>query len=231
MSNRITLQLEKNLLDLVPGESAVVRLRLTNSGAVVDAFKVAVDGLDPAWYTLSATEARLFPQQRTIFALEIHVPPGTGVAAGIYPCTIIATSQDDPNEQALAQLNLQVAAIIDLGLDLEPRRVIGRAGLYGITLQNPSNVPRTIALRITDPDEALDYTLGTPVDAPAVAPLVVGTPVAQEAGHVEAEFDLPPVGSLLVPLAVRARRPIWTGPAQTFAFQVQATPPGVEWQP
>ena len=122
MSNRITLQLEKNLLDLVPGESAVVRLRLTNSGAVVDAFKVAVEGLNPAWYTLSASETRLFPQQGTIFALEIHLPPGTGVAAGIYPCTLIATSQDDPNEQDFAQLNLQVAAIIDLGLDLEPRR-------------------------------------------------------------------------------------------------------------
>ncbi|HEX6607218.1 MAG TPA: hypothetical protein VF276_09920 [Chloroflexia bacterium] len=231
MSNRITLQLEKNLLDLVPGESAVVRLRLTNSGTVVDAFKIAVEGLDPAWYTLSATEARLFPQQGTIFALEVHVPPGTGVAAGIYPCTIIATSQDDPNEQEFAQLNLQVAPIVDMGLDLEPRRVVGRAGLYGITLQNPSNVPRTIVLRVTDPDEALDYALGTPVDAPAVAPLVLGTPLAEGAGRVEAEFDLPPVDNLLIPLRVRARRPLWTGPEQTFAFQVQATPPGVEWQP
>src|SRR5690349_17157999 len=102
MSNRITLQLEKNLLALVPGESAVVRLRLTNSGSVVDAFQITVEGIDPAWYTLSATEARLFPQQGSIFALEIHLPPGAGVAAGVYPCTIVATSQDDPAEREFA---------------------------------------------------------------------------------------------------------------------------------
>ncbi len=163
MANSIGLQMDNAQLNLAPGENAVVRLTLTNSGDVVDAFSITVMGLDPSWYTLSAGEVKLFPRDQSAVTLEIHPPQaGTRPLAGFYPFTVMVISRDNPTAQATGQGMINLSAAGGLALDLQPRTISGRQGLYAITLSNASNAPRTTVLALSDPEEALQFTLGTP---------------------------------------------------------------------
>ncbi|HYP19910.1 MAG TPA: hypothetical protein VEY08_07530 [Chloroflexia bacterium] len=234
MSANIELQLDTGELHLTPGESAEVLLTLTNRSDVVDLFRVAVVGLDHTWYVLTASEVRLFPGDAGKVTLRVN--PRSGVMSGVYPFNVLVSSQDNPGEQTMVGITLAIASAGELALDLQPKKVHGRKGLFAVMVGNPGNAPRTVVIGVTDREEALNYSLGTPVieegavEKPPSAP-VFGKAVAQGQGVVEYELEVPAGGAATVPLLLKPGKRIWTGNERAFSFSVVTHPPGVEWEP
>lgn len=245
MAGRVNIRIDESMLILAPGEPAGVEVWITNAGGVVDAFNLTVAGLDRSWYSLTGDAVSLFPNQSNGVTLVVQPPSTSGALAGNYPFTVIVTSVDDPTESASASIVLQLKAVEDLALELSPQRVAGRKGLFNIELVNPGNRPYPLVLSLTDPDETLRYTLGAPEihnrewskreagmptkDVEARSEVVLGKPEATGDGSLEHEIEVPPGGSVLVPLMVTPRKRIWTGKEKLFNFEVRTHPPGVEW--
>ncbi len=245
MPSQIEIQLDRSSLNLAPGEASEVRATLTNAGSVVDAYVLQVAGIDPAWYTLSANEVRLFPGQSSQVVLKLK-PQGTQALAGAHGFSLIATSRDNPAVRAVASGMVTLAAVGGAGaisLDLEPKRVRGRKGAYAITLANAGNAALPLVLLATDPEEALSYTFGTSRPASeaqtpqaqgsasgASQPVVMGNRVASANGSIEHELEIPPGAAIVMPMEVTPRKRIWTGRERSFAVTVGTHPPGVEWE-
>ena len=252
MANSIALQVENAQVALAPGENAVVRLNMTNSGDVVDAFTVQVMGIEPSWFTLSASEVKLFPRQQATVTLQINPPQGsTRPLAGFYPFTVLVLSRDNPTTQATGQGMISLSAVGGLALDMQPRSIAGRQGLYAVTLSNGSNSPRTTVLALSDPEEALQFNLGTPsvregevtqadvfaaptttgyTNGSYVTPPAFGASTAKGQGVLEHEIELPASSTVVVPVMVKPIKAVWTGKERPFPFTVGAHPPGVEWE-
>src|SRR5688572_12937062 len=249
MATRIGLQINNGQLNLAPGDSAEVSIVVTNTSEVVDAYSVTVLGLDPRWYDLSASEVRLFPQQQTSVAMRIHPPQaGMSTLAGHHVFTVMVISRDNPAEQATGQGTISIASAGGLALALEPKRITGRRGLYGATITNNSNSPRQFVLVATDPEEALQYSFGTPQtferlhgsDAASqstirssesgIAPAPYGKTTAKASRMIEGEFELAPGATVTVPMLVKPIKRVWTGRERPFPFQAGIHPPGVDWE-
>lgn len=238
---RVAIELDRNSLNLAPGETAEVRVSVTNRGKAVDAFSLIVTELDPLWYALTHDEVRLFPEDTGEVVLRVHPPSGYGSQAGIYPFTVVAVSLDDPTDRVAGTVILTVASVGEVGITLAPQRVVARKGGYWLTLQNPGNTPRQAVLVLTDPEEALHYTLGTPVQTEATGergqpptltpPTSVDKPIAFGEGTLEHELELPPGSHLTIPLLLRPLKRQWTGLERTFQIIARLHPPGMEWLP
>ncbi|HYP19909.1 MAG TPA: choice-of-anchor L domain-containing protein, partial [Chloroflexia bacterium] len=245
MSTLVELKLDNAAVDLGPGEAATLQITVTNASDVVDAFGLTVLGLDPAWYTLAPAEVSLFPRKSSQIQLQLHPPRGT--YAGPYPFTILATSRDNPLESSTVGATLNLSAEGGAALGIEPKRIKGKTGLFAIALTNGANTPRSMILSVTDPEEALRYTLGTPTvqqaevgDASnnldptvprAARPTMLGETTAQGEKFVEHELEVPANSTLTMPLQVKPLKRVWTGRERVFTFQAGAHPPGVEWEP
>ncbi|HYP21404.1 MAG TPA: hypothetical protein VEY08_15130 [Chloroflexia bacterium] len=217
MSTLVELKLDNASVDLGPGETATLPITVTNLSDVVDAFGLKVLGLDPAWYTLAPAEVSLFPRKSSQILLRLHPPRGT--YAGPYPFTILATSRDNPLESSTVGATLNMAAEGGAALGIEPKRIKGKTGLFAIALTNGANTPRSVVLSVTDPEEALRYTLGTPTvqqaeagDAASLAdagvspstppiarPTLLGETTAQGEKFVEHELEVPAGSTLTIP--------------------------------
>ncbi len=156
---RILLKTDHNRLDLAPGDTAEVRIGVSNVSDVVDIFVLSVVGLDPTWYSLSDPQVSLFPGDSFEVVLRLH--PRSPAPAGLYEFTVQASSSDDPAVREVVPLALNLTAIGEATLLLRPQRVKGRKGLFEVVLSNTANAPVRLVLTATDPEEALHYALGT----------------------------------------------------------------------
>src|SRR5437588_4084210 len=139
MSDSVHVDVERNSIELAPGTADTLKVTLTNTGTVVAAFALSVEGLDSTWYTPPAGTISLFPQQSSETKVTIHPPAGSGTLAGVYPFSVVATSKDQAGEQSRAEVVLRLTAVGDLKLTLEPQRVTGRKGLFRAIIHNPGN--------------------------------------------------------------------------------------------
>lgn len=251
MADGIGLELDNSQLNLAPGDNAVVRLNLTNTSNAVSAFSVSAMGLEPEWYTLSATEARLFPQQSSAITIEVHPPKSDALpVSGTYPLTVMVRSLDNPAIFTTAQVMINLSAVGGLTIDLQPRTISGRRGFYSVTISNSSNAARTTVLSLSDPEEALEYTLGTPsiregearhtdifaaptntgyMNGTYVPPPPFGETTAKSKGVLEHEMELPAGAVAVVPLLVKPQNIVWTGKERPFPFTAGVHPPGYTW--
>jgi subtilisin-like proprotein convertase family protein len=249
MATRLGMQINNGQLSLAPGDSAEVSIVVTNTSEVVDAYSVTVLGLDPRWFDLSASEVRLFPKQQSTIVMNVHPPRGgMSTLAGHHVFTIMAMSRDNPTEQATGQGTISIASAGGLALALEPQRITGRRGLFGATVTNNSNSQRQFVLTTTDPEEALQYSFGTPQTFEplagadnqgqstirsaelGIAPAAYGKTTAKASRMLEQEFELASGASITVPLLVKPINRVWTGRERPFPFQAGIHPPGVEWE-
>src|ERR1700704_5462433 len=100
MAGRIGLETDVTNVDLAAGQTAVVRVTLTNFGAVVDAFDLSIRNLDPSWYELTPARLSLFPKAKGIATLILHPPVAARALAGEYNFEIVAASRDASSEIA-----------------------------------------------------------------------------------------------------------------------------------
>ncbi|MEO5951406.1 MAG: hypothetical protein ABIQ44_02965 [Chloroflexia bacterium] len=260
MASRIGLIPEQTDLQLGSGESMGVVFSVTNAGPVVDAFSLAMQNVDPGWYTLSPAQISLFPGDEADVNLQIHPPAGVGALAGTYVFQLLATSIDSPTDFATSIITLTISAESELDLVLEPQKIVGRKGVFTLCLTNEGNVKREVVLHPTDAEERLAFVFGEAQSTPiprggrrtdpnaatqkievatgtAVGETIMSsrlatevTPAGQDDPQGAIAFTIPPSSSVQIPITVAPLKRVWFGPVLNLRFEVAATPPGVEWE-
>jgi hypothetical protein len=202
---RIVLAVTPERLQLLPGAWAQATLMVTNRGSVVDRFDLAVEGLDPTWFTVSDPTLDLFPGAAGSFLIRVYLPETPPPRAGGLDVRLLVASREDPTTRAAAELHIEILPVGKLELELVPRRVTGRSWQHVRLLAiNGSNSDRALDLVSSDPEAALE------VD-PATSRIAV-----------------PAGGRAELPLALRPTRRPRFGTPRTYPFVVTAFPAGIE---
>jgi hypothetical protein len=105
----ITLNSEQAEYSLVPGGSSVIKLRVRNLGVEKDYIEIGVRGIPGSWVTLSTQVVHLSPEEEVEVTLTVQPPPPPQTQAGVYSLIVVATSQQDANRAAQAEVILRVA--------------------------------------------------------------------------------------------------------------------------
>ena len=95
-------------VEVAPGESGMISVSVTNTSAVIDAFRVQVFGLDPAWVTVTPERLSLFPGQTENVDISVVLPPE--YPASNRTISVNVSSADDPGAFSLSQVELEVPA-------------------------------------------------------------------------------------------------------------------------
>ncbi|RIK40420.1 MAG: protein kinase, partial [Chloroflexi bacterium] len=101
-SGRIRVTLESNTLTLTPGQPAVVRVNVANTGTLVDHLTVSVEGVPSAWVKAPEVPSQLNPGAQTTVVLQVNVARVAQNRSGDYPVTVRARSRENPNETGAA---------------------------------------------------------------------------------------------------------------------------------
>ncbi len=232
------------------GEIGVVSLTITNRGPTVDGFVLAVRGLDPAWYTVTQERVALFPGDSLPIIVQLHPWVGATPLAGTHAFEVVAMSEHSSEDATSVTMELRIAGTNDISLKIQPKRIVSRQGDFTVTLTNGGNGECRLMICPTDPDALLVFAFGQARLAAAKLPkLAVAAPIGKtqpiaslanldsvwvpsgkEASQGSLELTLPPQVGVTIPLHVRTGQRIWRGPLTNIRFEVQARPPGVEWQ-
>lgn len=152
---RVGIFIETSRLSVNPGSSAILTLTLINQGAVVDHFRVTVDGVPPSWVT-EAPAVQLMPGAMQTVNLTIQPQKSPRSRAGEYTLTVKATSQDAPKEFAQTKVSLSVGSYSQFKSDLYPQKLRARQTAR-LTVQNQGNRPETYQLTCRDRGDELAF--------------------------------------------------------------------------
>jgi outer membrane protein assembly factor BamB/serine/threonine protein kinase len=201
-SEHIGISVEPKTLTLVPGQTAEVRIRLTNTGPLVDWFTVSVEDVPASWITLLEAEVQLNPGMQEVVEITVQVPRSSEYRAQEYKALIRATSYENPKESALAQMRWRVQPFMQGSLALRPKRARGRGqARYQLLLSNRGNGAAQYTLQGEDDEGQMSYQF--------------------ERDCIELEQGT----GRDVPLQVRLKKH-WVGIPRHYPFQIHAHPAG-----
>ena len=188
---RVGLLVENPALYVTPGESVPVGLVVLNQGPLVDHFEVSVEGVPADWVSASVPLIRLLPGQRRAASLVIRPPRSPQARAGQHPLTIRVTSQSEPDQSALAEATLTVAAYYQYEVGMRPARQRGvAAGRYTLEVDNHSNADLTVRLDAVDPEDGCRYTFAPPYLAVAAGQAQKGELTVLPKAPLRGETDI-----------------------------------------
>lgn len=97
-------------ITVVPGQKASIPVELVNRGETEEFFELQVKGIPQSWVSIPTPVVRLEAGGKQAIAFSIEAPPAPQVQAGIFPVTVTAIVQGDPNRRGAAEFALKVAA-------------------------------------------------------------------------------------------------------------------------
>jgi hypothetical protein len=198
-----TANLETKTISVPPGGEASVRIRIQNSGTVVDEFTLQVLGDAASWATATPPVVSLFPGNDAIATITFRPPRTSQTRSGQIPFGIRVQSSQDPAGSVVEEGAVSVGTFADTTAELIPRNSRGsRGATHQVAVDNRGNGPLNVAVSAGDQDKLLELT-------PRPASLVIAPGTA---GFVR--------------LHVRPRQMFWRGQPKSRAFQVLVQPEG-----
>ena len=195
--------LESRSISVEPGNAASVRVKIQNTGQVVDEFTVGVLGDAAGWSTAAPPMVRLFPGQEEIVTVTVRPPRAAQTRSGDVPFAVRVQSKEDPPGSTVEEGTLTIGSFAEATAELIPRNSRGsRRGAHEVAIDNRGNAPLQAVLTAADQDKQLDFRF-TP---PSV------TVAAGAAGFAR--------------LRVRPHQTFWRGQPKSKAFQVRVQPDG-----
>jgi hypothetical protein len=153
MLSHVSVEITPKLVQLNAGDSATVNITVVNTGPLVDAFQVSVDGLERSWYQLTAAAMRLDPGARAVSTLAIKPPRACATTAKGYPLVVRVASNRNAGQDQLVPVEMTVLPFYDFAMTLRPQKRSGARGAYQLNLHNQGNAPLNIDLKGNDPEE------------------------------------------------------------------------------
>ncbi|MGA5899427.1 RICIN domain-containing protein [Streptomyces venetus] len=143
-----------------PGGSTTVRLRLRNTGDVVDEYRFEAVGPVAPWTTVEPSSLRLFPGTTGSVELTFAPPRSPDATAGPNPYAVRITPTEHPEATTVPEGNLTVTPFTEVRAELVPPTVKGRfRGRPRLAVDNLGNTKLTASLSGSDNGDELSYDL------------------------------------------------------------------------
>lgn len=188
-----------------PGSTTQVRLRVRNTGDVVDEYRFEpVGGLAP-WTTVEPRTLRLYPGTTGTVELTFAPPRTPDAVAGPNPYAVRITPAEHPQAVTVPEGNLTVTPFSEVRAELVPVTVKGRfRGRPRLAVDNLGNTKVTASVSGSDTGEHLSYEIRP------------------------AALQIEPGRAAFVDAALRPRRIIWFGSKEERPFTLAVRRSGAE---
>jgi hypothetical protein len=198
-----TASLEERVASVQPGSEVVLKLRVENSGHVVDQFDLVVLGDAASWTVVEPPVLSIFPGQSAAAAIHFRPPRAATTTAGAVPFGVRVGSREDPAGSTVEEGVVTVGTFTDTGADLVPKNSRGqRSATHELALDNRGNAPVHASLGATDPNGELRFRFQPP------------------------ELDVNPGRAAFARLRVQPNRGFLSGPPRSHPFQLQVAAAG-----
>ncbi|MGW1839643.1 RICIN domain-containing protein [Streptomyces sp. BBFR2] len=188
-----------------PGGSTTVRLRLRNTGDVVDEYRcVPVGDLAP-WTTVEPGTLRLYPGTTGTVELTFAPPRTPDAAAGPHPYGVQIIPTEFPEATTVPEGNITVTPFSEVRAELVPTNVTGRfRGRPRLAIDNLGNVKLTASVSGHDNSDQLSYEINP------------------------ANVQIEPGRAAFLKTTLKPRQIIWAGAAQSRPYTLSVQRSGAE---
>jgi hypothetical protein len=148
-------------VEVAPGESGMLSVAVTNTSSVIDAFRVQVFGLDPAWVTVTPERLSLFPGQTEHVDISMVLPDD--YPASNRTIAVNVSSTDDPGAFSLNQVELEVQPRNVVSVRVDPVMITGgRSARFGLVISNIGNASVIATGYARDPEDLAVFEIEPP---------------------------------------------------------------------
>ncbi|MEU2895087.1 ricin-type beta-trefoil lectin domain protein [Streptomyces sp. NPDC001273] len=188
-----------------PGGGATVRLRVRNTGDVVDEYRFEPVGDLAPWARVEPQVLRLYPGTTGTVEVSFAVPRTPDAVAGPHPYAVRITPTEHPEATAVPEGNVTVTPFTEVRAELVPPVVKGRLrGRPKLAVDNLGNTKVTASLSGSDNGDQLSYDL--------------------DPGNVQIE----PGRAVFVKTRLKPREIIWFGSKQERPYTLAVQRSGVD---
>ncbi|MER6209513.1 hydrolase [Streptomyces sp. NPDC001642] len=174
-----------------PGGSTRVRLRLRNTGDVVDEYRFEPVGSIAPWTAVEPQTLRLYPGTTGTVDLTFTPPRTPDATAGPNPYAVRITPTEHPEAVTVPEGNLTITPFTEVRAELVPPTVKGRfRGRPKLAVDNLGNTRLTASISGSDHGDQLSYDI--------------------HPGNVQIE----PGRAAFVKASLKPRKIIWFGPKE-----------------
>ncbi|MGW7255833.1 hydrolase [Streptomyces sp. NPDC054834] len=143
-----------------PGGSTRVRLRLRNTGDVVDEYRFEPVGPVAPWTTVEPPSLRLYPGTTGTVELTFAPPRTPDATAGPNPYAVRITPTEHPEATTVPEGNLTITPFTEVWAELVPPTVKGRfRGRPRLAVDNLGNTRLTASVGGSDNGDQLSYDI------------------------------------------------------------------------
>ncbi|PSM43740.1 hydrogenase expression protein [Streptomyces dioscori] len=143
-----------------PGGSTTVRLRLRNTGDVVDEYRFEAVGALAPWTAVEPQTLRLYPGTTGSVDLTFAPPRTPDATAGPNPYAIRITPTEHPEATTVPEGNLTITPFTEVRAELVPPTVKGRfRGRPKLAVDNLGNTKLTASVSGSDNGDQLSYDI------------------------------------------------------------------------
>ncbi|MGI5144568.1 MULTISPECIES: ricin-type beta-trefoil lectin domain protein [unclassified Streptomyces] len=187
-----------------PGGSTRVRLRVRNTGDVVDEYRFEPVGAVAPWTAVEPQTLRLYPGTTGTVELTFSPPRSPDAVAGPNPYAVRITPTEHPEAVTVPEGNLTITPFTEVRAELVPPTVKGRfRGRPRLAVDNLGNTRVTASVAGTDTGDHLSYEF--------------------RPGSVQIE----PGRAVFVDTTLRPRQVIWFGSKEQRLFSLTVQRSGV----
>ncbi|MET9359813.1 hydrolase [Streptomyces sp. NPDC006632] len=148
--------LEPPATTVAPGDSAVVRLRVRNTGDTVEEYRLSPVGDPAGWASIEPAVLRLYPGAEGTSDITFAPPRTPDAVAGPTPFGIRVEPREHPGDADVVEGRLTVGPFAELRTELVPRTVRGRRKARGrVAVDNLGNQPLTASFSTRDNGDAI----------------------------------------------------------------------------
>ena len=202
MTDKLLVTLPSNKIEIIPGKKSEIKAIINNASDLAESYSIAVDGIDPRWYTLSAASVSLSPGDTSELTLTIQPPLISSGEAERYTANLKVTSTRDSSITTTVSIEMPVGSLLDFDLQLTPKKQTGRKGSFTITITNKGDRPTTYAIEGKDPYNACRFQFK------------------------QQTIDAQPGETVNVSLSVEPKEKPFRGSVEAYKFKVVVTPHG-----
>ncbi|MER7051379.1 hydrolase [Streptomyces sp. NPDC000351] len=143
-----------------PGSSTTVRLRLRNTGDVVDEYRFEAVGTLAPWTVVEPQSLRLYPGTTGTVELTFAPPRTPDATAGANPYAVRITPTEHPEATTVPEGNLTITPFTEVRAELVPTTVKGRfRGRPKLAVDNLGNTKVTASVSGSDNGDQLSYDI------------------------------------------------------------------------
>lgn len=191
-----------------PGGSTRVRLRLRNTGDVVDEYRFEPVGPVAPWTSVEPQTLRLYPGTTGTVELTFAPPRTPDAAAGPNPYAVRITPTEHPESTTVPEGNLTITPFTQVRAELVPPTVKGRfRGRPRLAVDNLGNTKLTASISGSDNGDQLSYDI--------------------HPSNVQIE----PGRAAFVKTTLKPRKIIWFGPKERRPYTLSVLRSGVNPYP